>query len=245
MGKTRLYLKSPITEAIIDFRVQPPDGISLHDLARCHNGQEESYPSRTEVREGTGFFELGPRVSASASARHVGFIYPSADQKQVYQVRLDGFSFSRLAPYESWESFCKEARRLWWIYRRCVEPVAVNRLSVRYVNRLDVPGARVEIKDYLRTMPEIAPDLPQALDGYFMQLQVPMDDIGCKMLLNETISPSPLAGCLSIILDIDLFRTDDIPSDEERIWEIFEILRVRKNEVFEACVTDRARELFE
>src|SRR5205807_10632047 len=143
--------------------VQPAEGVSVGELVRSHEGEEDSYPIRRDVQVGMGHFEMGPRVSAAASAQHVGFIYSSSDQKQVYQVRLDGFSFSRLAPYVSWEPFCREARRLWQLYRERLKPAAVTRLAVRYVNRLDIPGERIEIKDYLRTMPEIADGLPQTL----------------------------------------------------------------------------------
>lgn len=244
MGQSRKYPNAPITEAIIQLLVKPAVGVSLTDLARAHEGEEKSYPDRKDLQIATGLFEMGPRVSAAASAQHVGFMYASSDQKQVYQTGPDGFSFSRLAPYQSWELFSKEARRLWRKYRERLKPAAVTRLAVRYVNRLDIPGAHVETKDYLRTQPEIAADLPQALAGYFMHLQIPMDDIKGKLLLNETIGESPTAGCLGLILDIDLFRTDDIPQDEEVIWQHFETLRARKNEIFEACITDRARELF-
>ncbi len=244
MATTQTYPKAPITEAIIDLRVEAAEGISVSELAPCHEGEAKAYPIRRDLKFGLGHFEMGPRVSAAASAQHVGFISTSADQKQVYQGRLDGFSFSRLAPYESWEPFCREARRLWQIYQEHLKPKAITRLAVRYVNRLDIPGPRIEIKDYLRTMPEIADGLPQSLDGYFMQLQIPMDDIRCKLLLNQTIAESPKEGCVSLILDIDLFRSEDIPKDEEGIWMFFETMHVRKNEVFEACITDRSRELF-
>ena len=222
MGKARKYPKAPITEAIINLHVQPAERTSVADVARCHEGEEGSYPNRKDIQIAKGLIEVGPRVSTAVSAQHVGFMYTSSDQKQVYQVTLDGFSFSRLAPYESWDAFCHEARRLWQIYRERLKPAAVTRQAVRYVNRLDI----------------------QALAGYFMQLQIPMDDIQCKLLLNETIGESPKPGCVALILDIDLFREDDIPKDEEGIWQLFEILRVRKNEIFEACITDRARELF-
>src|SRR5216683_4477 len=151
MATTRTYPNAPITEAGIHLMVRPAEGISVADLVRCHKGEEESYPLSKDMQIATGHFEVGPRVSAAASAQHVGFVYTSSDQKQVYQVRLDGFSFSRLAPYESWEPFCREARRLWELYRERLKPAAVTRLAVRYVNRLDIPGERIEIKDYLRT----------------------------------------------------------------------------------------------
>lgn len=31
--------------------------------------------------------------------------------------------------------------------------------------------------------------------------------------------------------------------DEEGVWSFFEELHVRKNQIFEACLTDRTREL--
>ena len=120
----------------------------------------------------------------------------------------------------------------------------VERIAVRYVNRLNVPGPRVELKDYLRTGPEVAGELPQSLDRFFMQLQLAVEDIRSRLLLNETIIDPPSPGVVAVVLDIDLFRSEDLPQEEEGIWQLIETMRLRKNEFFEACITDRARELF-
>ena len=47
------------------------------------------------------------------------------------------------------------------------------------------------------------------------------------------------------MLDIDIFSDQDVPDDEDAIWEFFERLHVRKNEVFESCITDTSRKLFQ
>lgn len=216
----------------------------MRDLLRCHAGEETRYPSCKDLKVGVGHFEVGPRLSASATSQHVGFLFTSEGQKYVYQARLDGFSVSRLAPYESWEAFRTEVRRLWNVYRHAVEPVRVERIALRTINRLDLPGPRVELKDYLRTSPEIAGGLPQSLDGFFMRLQIPVEDLRSTLLLNETIIEPPRPGIVAVVLDIDLFRTEDLPQEEEGIWQLLETLRLRKNEFFEACITEPARELF-
>ena len=77
-----------------------------------------------------------------------------------------------------------------------------------------------------------------------MQLRIPQNDIKSFALINETIVEPAGPGIASVVLDIDIFRTQELPSDEEEIWRFFEILHARKNDVFEACITDRARELF-
>lgn len=121
----------------------------------------------------------------------------------------------------------------------------VIRLAVRYINRIDLPLPVHDLKDYLRTVPEVSPDLPQGLAGYFMQVAIPQEDIKSTVLLNETIVPPAKPDVVSVVLDIDIFRTEDLPSEEEPMWGLFEELRIRKNSVFEACITDRTRELFQ
>jgi uncharacterized protein (TIGR04255 family) len=46
-------------------------------------------------------------------------------------------------------------------------------------------------------------------------------------------------------LDIDLFRTENIPGREQDLWECIESVRELKNSIFETCITDASRRLFE
>lgn len=242
---TRLhYPKAPITEAIIDIRVRLAESVRLNDLENLHETIREQYPEKTNRNLAHGRFEIGKQVIASASQQAVGFLFKTTDEKQVFQARLDGFTMSRLAPYESWEPFRDEARRLWELYRNSVEPDEVTRLAVRYINRIDIPLPFDDLNQFLRTFPEVSSDLPQSLTGLLMQLTIPQPDIECVTLLNEALIQPAKPDVASVILDIDLFRVSNLPQDDSGMWEFFEILHTRKNEVFEACITDNARELF-
>lgn len=244
MATARHYPRAPITEAIIDIRVRLPESVGVDELEKCHESIREQYPGKARRDFAEGRFEVGKRVGASASQRPVGFLFKSQDGKQVFQARLNGFTMSRLAPYESWEPFRSEARRLWDIYRQTVSPEAVVRLAVRYINRIDIPTPFDDFDQFLRTIPVVSSDLPQALSGMFMQLTIPQPDIDCVALLNEALIEPAMPDVASIILDIDLFRTENPPQEEAEIWEFFEILHDRKNDVFEACITEAARKLF-
>jgi uncharacterized protein (TIGR04255 family) len=236
------YSKAPIAEAIIEFRVKPTFGIGVIDLEKLYADAAGLYPTRRTINFTQGRIEVGERVSATTSTEHLGFVFVSEDKKQVFQARLDGFAMSRLAPYENWNSFRDEARRLWNIYKRATRPERVDRVAVRYVNRFDLPLPLAEMKDYFRTVPEVSPDLPQILSTFFMQLNIPQED-GCTLLLNQTIADPPGPGIVSIVLDIDLFRESDLPTDEEGLWSLCERLRERKNRIFNACITERTKEL--
>jgi uncharacterized protein (TIGR04255 family) len=225
--------------------VNLPASIGIADLEKVQSGHESAYPTRMK----RVLTELEGRLSndgAAASARSniVGYLFKSADENQVFQARLDGFALSRLKPYESWKPFRDEARRLWDVYRSVAKPTRVTRVAVRYINRLDLPLPVQDLKDYLRTAPEVSSDLPQELAGYFLRLELPFKDIASVLVVNQTIVAPATPNVASVVLDVDVFRVDDLPPDEQSMWDFFEVLRARKNEVFEACITDRARELF-
>lgn len=243
MARRRHYSKAPITEAVIDIRVRLPETARLSDLEAVQEPHRSDYPGKESRSLARGRFEVGRQVSASASSEPIGFLFKSEDEKRIFQAQRDGFTMSRLAPYETWEPFREEARRLWTTYRVRLQPEAIVRLAVRYINRLDLPMPVGELKDYLRTVPEVSPELPQLLSGLFMQLTVPQDDLRGTLLLTEALIEPSRPDVVSVVLDIDLFRTEELPSDDGGIWELFELLHDRKNDVFEACITERTREL--
>lgn len=246
MPGQRHYARPPITEAIIDLRVQLAETVDHARLRSLNASVDDQYPHVTEILAAVGQMEIGPRGgSASVSQNVIGFRRASTDGRQIFQSRFNGFAFSRLAPYDRWQSFRDEARRLWGAYRDLTKPEQVHRLAVRYINRIDVPGATVDLKEYFRTSPEVAPELPQNLEGFFMQLRLPCTEISSQAVINQTIVPPSREGVVSIVLDVDLFRTEALPQDDVGIWEFFEVLHEWKNTIFEACITDAARRLFD
>jgi len=247
MIERKIYTKAPIAEAIIDLRVVPCSALRLDTLERLCEETKAQYPLIQTMIKATGAMQIRPGSFSSSSAEQeqVGFRSTSSDGKLICQCQLEGFTFSQLAPYESWEIFRDLARPSWDAYREATKPQSVVRLAVRYVNRIEVAKTSIELKDYFRTLPEVSSDLPQSVDGFFMQVQLPQNDIGAAVLLNQTIVPSKKHGVTSVILDIDLFLEETVPKNENEVWDCFETLHTRKNEIFEACITDKTRELFE
>lgn len=239
----RHYPRAPITEAIIDLRVQLPQGVDVERISQAFDREASRYPNKKVLAKAVGRVRLGAEMAASTSATQIGFVLTNADETLICQPTIEGFTLSKLTPYESWEPFRDEARRLWNIYREAIQPEAVRRLAVRYINRIDIPEPVGDLSSYLRTLPSIAPELPQVLDNFLMQLVIRQSDIESTMKLSEAVVESPKPETASVVLDIDIFRADNIPVDEAALWQIFEQLRARKNEVFEACITDRTREL--
>lgn len=247
MQSPKRYSRAPITEAIIDFRVTFPEGLSVDTIAAIHPYIIDNFPTVEPFYKGVGSitYEPGSLLKVDTLEQQNGFWFRSEDNLQTLQATLEGFTFNRLAPYRSWEEFSGEAKTLWAIYKKICEPTHVTRAAVRYINQINIPIAELtELKDYLKTVPEVASNLPQhALQSFFMQLQIPQQDLKCMLVINEAIAPPMNPEVVTVIFDLDLFRQQIWESNDEEIWSFLDKLRERKNEVFEASITDRTKEL--
>ena len=63
-------------------------------------------------------------------------------------------------------------------------------------------------------------------------------------VITEAIDRTADPGRTAVILDIDLWRDQDVPQSDAELWTLFEALRNRKDDVFEACITDETRKEF-
>ena len=236
------YAHPPIVEAVLDIQVELPVGTSLADLERCQRKIRKDYPTQKTVQQVSGEVTLGTSVTTSTSSEFTGYVFSSSDGKQLFQAKRTSFTHNRLAPYLGWDGFFGESQRLWEEYRRVLRPNRVTRLALRYINRFDIPFPAVKLEDYFRTYLEVARDLPQTLAGFFLQFHLPLPDEKATVAITKTLVEPVVPGSTSVLLDLDLYRTDELPTDFD-IWPLFDALRLCKNRVFEACITDTCREL--
>ncbi len=250
------YTNAPITEATIDLRIERHHGISVDDLAVIQKLVMDSYPSQESEYFYSGQMyveEAGDPVQTESTHRHNGFRFTSPDKRQVFHARLDGFAFSVRAPYDRWEPFRDEARRLWDIYRSVTKAEVVTRVTVRYINQLDLPAHnpeadRVRMEDYLRVYPEVPRDWPGGgtMNSFFMQLQMWQEDLDCWLVVNEAPMWLDTQKPALFQLDFDFFREqfeEPWRVDDAKVWAFLEQLHIRKNEVFEASITEATRRL--
>lgn len=240
------YANAPIVEAIIDIRVRMPRDVSFDQLKSAGAGVSADYPTVENLQQSIIAFGQGPGPFDQAMQRETmsSPLFKSQDGHRIWQSRLDGFTFSQLKPYDTWLDFRDAAAAAWALYREATKPEAIVRLGLKYINRFDIPEPVNDLKSFLRTVPEVSPDLSQAkVGGFFMQLQIPQPDIEAMVVVTEAMIPPPQVGIASIVLDIEVARQNNLPEKDTEIWSCFEKLRERKNQVFEASITAAAREL--
>ena len=240
------YSHAPIMSAILE--VQAEQNGSREEAFFHHDVSFEvpAYPTKQIIQGVEAQFTVNPTtfgttVGTAATQTQAGVLYQSSDRKQSFRLTPQGFTFVRLNPYENWDSFIFEARGIW---ERCLPHVkTVSRLGLRYINRLDLPLPIRDFKDYLRTVPEISPDMPQELSGMFMRVQLPFESDETQLFLTEAMIEPDRPEVISLVLDIDVSSVPKRYFVSKDMWNMFEQFRTIKNQVFEACITDRMREL--
>lgn len=248
MTEQKLLKNAPITEALLDIRVRPSTQTELSRLAAFQDDIRERYPSKQQrvSWQSSIQFKPGTPPEMETAGGPEGYVFFSADGRQAVQSRINGFSFSRMRPYESWSALRGEARELWEHYVRVVSPESVTRIALRYINRIELPLPIRDFKDWFTTVPEVAPGLPQGLASFFMRLVLPEPATGVVAIITEALE-APSGGDdkqLPVILDIDAFAERSFEVSTDELWNHFEKLREFKNKAFFESITDRARRLF-
>lgn len=240
-----VFPNAPITEALIDIRVELPERITLQDLEAFHNIVKARFPDKKERISYKADFKVSPKGSTVEvpPSKPDGYLFHSSAENKIVQARLDGFTFNKLKPYENWDIFRTEARQLWDEYFKIANPVKITRIALRYINRIEIPLPFKTFKEYVLTIPEIAPTLPQDLAQFFMQLSIPNRDIEATAVINQTME-MPANQRLPLIFDIDVFREVTYSDNREEMWGEFEKLRKYKNALFFESITDKTKELF-
>jgi len=239
--------RAPIVEAALGITVILPSTVDQEKLASFQERLGGRYPTKEVRMMWTGQVEMRPDSPqiTTTSGGPTGYIFRSADATQAVQALKQGFSFSRFKPYQDWDTFSREARDLWSRYATLTKPEKVTRIGLRYINRIELPLPFNDFKEYLLTIPEIAPGLPQGLSGFFFRVVIPIDKAEAFATITETIVEGEVPkGVVPVILDIDVFRTGTFPIIAEKLWPAFDRLRELKNDLFFKTLTDKAKDLF-
>src|SRR5256885_2079537 len=106
--------RAPIVEAVIGIRAQAGPDWTEEALQAKVKAKLPEYPEAESQREIQieAMFEAGRLPSQRQRDTWRGLKFTSANKCQIAQFNRDGFSFSRLPPYQDWDRFRDEAVRL-------------------------------------------------------------------------------------------------------------------------------------
>jgi len=241
--------KPPIVEAVLDIDCDLPPGqqlAALEERARARYG--EDYPRFRTVWMEKHHVEANPDQPTKVSVEQgiKAFHFLQEDEKQLIQMRVQGFAFNRLAPYTSLDDYLPEIEGAWKSYVDLASPVQIRRISLRYINRIVLPSKErcVTLDHYLRIGPR-SPDQAKLRLVGFLNQQAAVE-VGTGHQVNILLSSQPEEGeKLPIIFD-NSATAEEAGRPEDWAWILGKIqaLRDLKNRVFQNTLTEECLNLF-
>jgi uncharacterized protein (TIGR04255 family) len=244
VARPREHLRNaPIAEAVIDFRVVRQEQVSAEAFADLGSSIGEQYTKTGSIQSIEARFGVihGKPSGASQIQTDLGIRYESTTE--IVQFRVDGFTFSKIAPYTTWEEVSVEAFRLWEIYVDAAKPRQVSRVAVRYINQMQLPAVK-DLGEYLTAPPQLPEPIPQTVRDFLTRVNVRDDRRNASAVIVQALEPQIDPKTISLLLDIDAFREMNEKSDDPGLVLVFEHLRELKNDIFFASITEKIVEKY-
>jgi uncharacterized protein (TIGR04255 family) len=251
MDETKLQLlKAPIIEAVLDIDCDMPP---TFDLAALETGSREAlkdnYPQFRKQFVQEHKLETKPDSPPTTSFRLgiQSLQFMQQDGKQLVQVRAQGFSFNRLAPYTSLDDYLTEIKRTWNLFRSIAAPVQIRTVRLRYINRILLPtvGGKVNLDNYLRVGPRLPDENRLTFTGFLNQHTAIERATGNEVVITLTTQPYENEK-LPLILDITT-KSSGPAEVENWAWlsATIQALRDLKNSVFRNTLNQECLNLFQ
>lgn len=241
-----LLSKAPVVEAILEVRCTATEPWEQDLLTMALERALPDYPSSEDVGLYRSEFDFDAQHGLKQHSEDGGWIgarRTSTDGKHVASIERFRFAFSRFDPYVGWEKFRGEGMRIWKIYCSLARPNSVDRLGLRFINRLPLTSGGDPLA-YLD-------DPPRPIKGLDLDRSVfhhrdlfidPKADIGIQV--TRALVPSEQSGdeapARSLIIDVDVFTNSPLVLDTADFEGKLESMRILKNKAFFGSISEAA-----
>jgi uncharacterized protein (TIGR04255 family) len=242
---SRKYRNPPIVEALCEFRFEPGAPWDMAIPGLVYERIRDNFPKRRQVKSFEVSVAAGPEGIGQQVLTADRMQFLREDEKALIQVGPNLLAVNHLKPYPTWQEFLTLIRQGFDSYLTAANPKGIQRIGLRYINRIELPGERVELADYFEFRPFVGERLPQDYGPFIVGIQIPFEDSRDVLRLQLASAAPETPDAIAVMLDLDYFlvRAGGVSQDE--VFEWIEIAHSHVEDVFEACITDRLRQMFE
>lgn len=237
----RLYRNPPIIEALCEFRFEPSQLWDWTIIGLVYDRIKDEFPERKQQNN----IQVAIRAQEAEITQQWQMQFWRRDNKALVQVGVDLLTVNLLKPYPNWQTFKELIARMLTIYRDIANPKGFQRIGLRYINRIEPPEEKARIEDYLLTFPIVPSEMPQTYSHWFQRMVIPFEQVNGLLVLHAGSVQGERQQKFAFLLDLDFgtLQGNAVALDQALDW--LEQAHSVVEQVFEACITDKARTLFE
>jgi uncharacterized protein (TIGR04255 family) len=239
------YRKPPIAEAICEFQFRGArewdwtiPGLVYQEIRAefPQKRQEKAFEINIAPKEGRIQQNVGGGLSKMQFLRE--------DGSAMVQVGPDLLAINVSPPYPGWEAFEALIQRQFEIYVKIAQPIGFKRIGLRFVNKIVFPTAGIETTEYFHYYPRL-PQTVEQMHGPFSMRVLHTYEGERDVLILQMGHVKPNGENLAIALDLDYYLAQPEKVELAKGLEWVSVAHDKIEAMFEACITDKTRHLFE
>ncbi len=239
------YSSPPFVEAVCEFIFSPDTPWDPTVPGLIYEMIKGEYPIK-EPRLLTRFYvttEAGGLEQRATFTEGIAFI--SEDRRSQILVAPRIVSIVYVKHYPSWPVFFQ---RIEYVYNLVNEIQTINgidRIGLMYVDKIAIPGQEIDLKDYFNFRPEPGTWAPgSVMRNFSMECTFTYNDDRdtCKVKLKDAMPEDQSDSAFILTTDYSLAMPRSVDPDEVFQW--IDMAHNTVKEMFEGCITEKAREMF-
>mgnify|MGYP001123988773 CR=1 FL=1 len=165
------YANPPVEEALCEFRLAhnmrwdlTVPGLLYEKLRNTFPVKEQRVIQEVEFLNGQDGFQQRIRTSER-------LLFFTEDRTSLVQVGPRLLVVNALKPYPHWEGFKPRIEKVWKSLQEAIDVQGLERIGLRYINRIEFPFHKVELSEYFEFYPFIGPRLPQQMASFLSEIE--------------------------------------------------------------------------
>jgi len=243
----RRYSKPPVIEALCEIYFSDSSWDDTIPGA-FYERIKADYPKKQQKKIQEAKITMGPNQAVAGVRQLPPWMQFVSDEKcRMIQLAENLLVVNQLHPYPHFEEWEPEIYRSLRIYKELASPREIMRLGLRYINRIVIPKAKVQMEHYFTIYPKLPEGLGDSHGSFVVRVEVPQVKQEHTVLITFGTAPLPEKGQIGQAFMLDLYDIMDIKKDVDDDVLKAEVRRAHNNIIiaFEDSITDRLRRLFE
>ena len=247
----REYPNPPIEEALVQITFAEPLSWNVATPGLLDERLRDAYPREPAAQEQLqaevhipGAGQAGPNFALNRGPQR--FVYRDDTEHRLLVASPLTLSANSLRPYEGWPALNDRFRAAAELLNEVAPLKPVQRVTLRYINRVRIPGPQVDTDDYFYLTVRTADSGRASFRGFMHRVESILEDDQTVVVSTfASLQPDADSGTLDFLLDLEVYRDGLNLGDIGEMIDVAGQLKVIENAEFESSIRDAARELFQ
>jgi len=238
------YSNPPIVEAVCEFRFSNDTQWDMVVPGLLYEKIKSEFPIREPKMIQDINIKLDNNKIEPMLNPHERIIFKNNDKNILIQVDNNLLAINHLKPYPTWAKFQPLIISTFKKLGEVVVFKQIQRIGLRYINRIEIPEPQVELEKYFKFKPDLGDQLPHDIGNFLLHCVLPFKPIHSECNIRITNAVPPIDGKSAFILDIDFYLEEPMNATTGEISSWIESAHTQVENIFEGCITDNLRKLF-